>query len=109
MFKSGGYNVYPAEVEQVVSAHEDVTAAAVVSAADPLWGEVGVAFVVPQPGRSIRTDELRAYARRRLANYKVPKRFEVVGELPQLPNGKVDRQALRALADYEGTGAPNVS
>lgn len=109
MFKSGGYNVYPAEVEQVVAAHEDVAAAAVVPAADPLWGEVGVAFVVPQPGRSIRADELRAHARRRLANYKVPKRFEVVGELPQLPNGKVDKEVLRTLADYEGTGTPNVS
>lgn len=102
MFKSGGYNVYPVEVEQVVAAHEDVAAAAVVRAADPLWGEVGVAFVVPHPGRALDGDTLRAYAYGQLANYKVPKRFEVVEALPQLPNGKVDKRALKELLDQTG-------
>lgn len=99
MFKSGGYNVYPAEIESVLGRHADVSAVAVVPAPDPLWTEIGVAFVVLEatapPGAEAR---LREHARERLANYKVPKRFVIVDELPQLPNGKFDKLRLRETA-----------
>jgi acyl-CoA synthetase (AMP-forming)/AMP-acid ligase II len=93
MFKSGGYNVYPTEVEAVIGAHHAVSAVAVVAVPDPLWGEVGVAFVVLKAAADV--DHLRTHARAHLANYKVPKRFIVVRDLPQLPNGKTDKVRLR--------------
>src|SRR5579872_3439934 len=98
MFKSGGYNVYPTEIEAVIGSHPAVAAAAVVQAPDPLWDEIGVAYVVPKDARGLDLAELKSYARERLANYKVPKRFVVMDELPQLPNGKFDKVTLRARA-----------
>jgi acyl-CoA synthetase (AMP-forming)/AMP-acid ligase II len=98
MFKSGGYNVYPTEIEGVVGSHPEVAAVAVVEIPDPLWNEVGVAYVVPKEGVALNEETLRSYARQRLANYKVPKRFVLVETLPQLPNGKFDKVALRARA-----------
>ena len=94
MFKSGGYNVYPREVEDAIEAHPAVIAAAVVGVPDPRWDEVGVAFV--QASAEVEPEALDTWCRERLANYKVPKRFQFVGELPLLPIGKVDRAALRA-------------
>lgn len=101
MYKSGGYNVYPREVEQVIESHPAVDMAAVVSAPDPVWQEVGVAYVLP--GGELSTEELRAWCRERLANYKLPKLFVVVEELPLLPIGKVDKVTLtqRAGRDYQ--------
>jgi acyl-CoA synthetase (AMP-forming)/AMP-acid ligase II len=93
MFKSGGYNVYPSEVERELCSHPAVSEVAVVAAPDPLWSEVGVAFVVP--AAALDLEELREHARERLANYKVPKRLLLVDALPRLPNGKVDRLSLR--------------
>jgi acyl-CoA synthetase (AMP-forming)/AMP-acid ligase II len=98
MYKSGGYNVYPTEIEGVVGSHPEVAAVAVVEIPDPLWHEVGVAYVVPKEGVALNEETLRSYARQRLANYKVPKRFVLVDTLPQLPNGKFDKVALRAQA-----------
>ena len=96
MYKSGGYNVYPREVEDALESHPAVTLAAVVSIADPLWAEVGVAYLIVEPGTTI--EAVAAYARTRLANYKIPKRFVLRNELPLLPIGKVDKIALKALA-----------
>lgn len=97
MYKSGGYNVYPREVENVLEAHPGVAAAAVVSIADPVWQEIGVAYVVPR--ETITTQQLEDFCRERLANYKLPKLFLLTSELPLLPIGKVDRRALRASAE----------
>jgi acyl-CoA synthetase (AMP-forming)/AMP-acid ligase II len=94
MFKSGGYNVYPREVELVLEAHPGVAAVAVVETSDPVYGEVGVAFVVPRapaPDPTVLTDHCREH----LANYKIPKQFILVDALPVLPIGKVDKHALR--------------
>jgi acyl-CoA synthetase (AMP-forming)/AMP-acid ligase II len=100
MYKSGGYNVYPREVETVLESHPAVDMAAVVSTADPVWQEVGVAYILP--GGDLDLDDLKAFCRGRLANYKQPKRFVVLDELPLLPIGKVDKVALkkRATNDY---------
>jgi acyl-CoA synthetase (AMP-forming)/AMP-acid ligase II len=94
MFKSGGYNVYPREIEIALEAHPAVRLAAVIGVPDPLYVEVGHAFVVAD---GITDDDLREHCRGRLANYKVPKRFTISAELPLLPIGKVDKRALRAL------------
>jgi acyl-CoA synthetase (AMP-forming)/AMP-acid ligase II len=96
MYKSGGYNVYPREIEQVLESHPEVAMAAVIGVADPLYQEVGHAFVMPHPGRAPAVEDLERHCRGQLANYKVPKRFTVATELPMLPIGKVDKQALKA-------------
>jgi acyl-CoA synthetase (AMP-forming)/AMP-acid ligase II/enoyl-CoA hydratase/carnithine racemase len=98
MYKSGGYNVYCREVEMALEAHPSVSLAAVVGVPDPLYGEVGCAFVVGEGRAPLDEDELRAHARERLANYKVPKRTILIGELPRLPIGKIDKRRLREIA-----------
>lgn len=100
MFKSGGYNVFPAEVESVIGSHAAVSEVVVVEAPDPLWTEVGVAFVVLLQGASADLRDLHHHARSRLANYKIPKCFLIVDELPRLPNGKPDKALLRQQARH---------
>lgn len=99
MYKSGGYNVYPREVEAVLETHPAVTAAAVVSIPDPVWQEVGVAYV--SVDRPVETGELDAHCRERLANYKLPKKIVIETDLPLLPIGKIDKAALRIRAAQE--------
>ncbi|MGB3067229.1 MAG: class I adenylate-forming enzyme family protein [Ottowia sp.] len=95
MFKSGGYNVYPLEIEQALESIEGVAMAIVVPVPDDSYVEVGYAFVV---GHAVTDGSLKAQLRARLANYKIPKHLEVVGTLPMLPIGKVDRIALKNTA-----------
>ena len=99
MFKSGGYNVYPREIEEVIEAHPSVSAAAVIAAPDEVYGEVGFAFVIREG--AVSADELDAWCRERVANYKVPKRFAVEDSLPLLPIGKIDKEALRRRLSSE--------
>jgi malonyl-CoA/methylmalonyl-CoA synthetase len=90
---SGGYNVYPREVEEVLATHPDVLEVAVVGRPSDAWGEEVTAVVVAR--RPLRPDALRAHAARSLAPYKVPKRIEFVEELPRNALGKVLRRNLR--------------
>lgn len=104
VYRSGGYHVAPREVESALDEHPGVAAASVVAVPDPLWGRIGHAFVVPRdPG--LDPAALREHVRARLANYKVPKVFELCAALPLLPNGKVDKGALRARAETAGDRA----
>ncbi len=96
VFIVNGFNVYPAEVENLLLRHAAVDQAAVVPVDDGDTGEAGVAFVVPTAGVIVDPTELLAWARRSMANYKVPRHVEVVDELPVGTTGKVDRSALRA-------------
>jgi acyl-CoA synthetase (AMP-forming)/AMP-acid ligase II len=96
MFKSGGYNVYPREIEIVLEEHPAVSAAAVIAMPDPMWQEVGWAFLIAAPGAS--QADIAAFARTRLANFKVPKRFILSAALPLLPIGKIDKRALQEAA-----------
>ncbi|MBL8553748.1 MAG: acyl--CoA ligase [Phenylobacterium sp.] len=98
MFKSGGYNVYPVEVEQAICEHPAAAIAAVVAAPHPTFQEVGHAFVELAAGADVSADDLRAFLKSRIANYKIPKTFTLAAELPRLPNGKVDKMALKAEA-----------
>jgi acyl-CoA synthetase (AMP-forming)/AMP-acid ligase II len=97
MYIRGGYNVYPLEVEHVLSEHAGIERVAVLGHAAPTIGEIGVAFVVPaDPAAPPTRDELRAWCRGRLADYKAPDRVEIVDELPLTSMLKVDKAALRA-------------
>ena len=95
MFKSGGFNVYPREIELVLESHQDVSLAAVVAQPHRVFGEVGAAFVVPKPGATLTAETLRTWCIEQLADYKHPKTFIVRNQLPMLPIGKVDKEALK--------------
>jgi len=92
MVISGGENVYPAEIEDVLAAHPAVVEAAVVGVADERWGEVCAAFVVLSADAS--EQELTEFCRSRLARYKVPKSFHVVEALPRHSMGKLQKSEL---------------
>jgi len=96
MYVRGGYNVYPVEVEAVLSTHPDLRAVAVVPRPDPVMGEIGVAVVVAD-GEAPALDGLRAFAQDRLARYKLPEAITVVDALPLTAGDKVDRRALAAM------------
>jgi acyl-CoA synthetase (AMP-forming)/AMP-acid ligase II len=98
MFIMGGFNVYPAEVENLLFQHEDIAAAAVIGVPDERMGEVGMAFVVAVPGASIDAESLLAWSRQNMANYKVPRHVEVVDALPSNASGKVLKFELRERA-----------
>jgi acyl-CoA synthetase (AMP-forming)/AMP-acid ligase II len=94
----GGYNVYPAEVEDALATHVSVARAAVVGVPDEVLGEIGVAVVVAAEGATPELDELRAHCAHWLSDYKAPDALVVVEELPLTPMMKVDPGRLRALA-----------
>lgn len=91
-----GENLYPAEIEAVLSEHEAVAEVAVIGVPDEQWGEVVKAFVVPRQGDVIRQRELIDFARSRIADFKVPKSVTFVDALPRNPSGKVLKRVLRA-------------
>jgi o-succinylbenzoate---CoA ligase len=92
---TGGENVVPAEVEQVLLRHPEVTDAAVVGREDPEWQQAVTAVVVLRDGAELPTEELRRHCAEGLAGYKVPKRIEIASALPRTPSGKLLRRALR--------------
>lgn len=97
MYKTGGENVFPREIEEVLESHPAVLFAAVLGIKDDLYDEVGHSFVMIKPGKQATEEELRAHCKAHLANFKVPKRFTIQDQLPLLPNGKVNKVALRQV------------
>jgi O-succinylbenzoic acid--CoA ligase len=95
MIVSGGENVVPAEVEEVLLRHPQVAEAAVVGREDPEWQQAVTAVVVLESGSEVSPDELRRHCAESLAGFKVPKRVELASALPRTPSGKVMRRALR--------------
>ncbi len=98
MYKSGGENVYPAEVEQFLRTHPAIREVAVIGVPDAKWGEVGRAYVVVEPGSSLTAEEVVEYCAGQLAKYKMPKQVEFLDELPRGDSGKVLKKALRERA-----------
>jgi acyl-CoA synthetase (AMP-forming)/AMP-acid ligase II len=109
MYVVGGFNAYPAEVENVLLGHEAITDVAVVGAPDDRLGEVGVAFIVTTapmdsgPTADLSPEALTAWTRERLANFKVPRRFVPVESLPRNAGGKLLKGELRRAARGEET------
>jgi long-chain acyl-CoA synthetase len=96
MIVSGGENVYPVEVEEALSQHPEVAEVAVIGVADHRWGETVKALVVARAGSAPTAEELIAFARERLAGYKLPRSVDFVEELPRTPSGKVLKRELRS-------------
>ncbi len=103
---SGGYNVYPAEIEGYINALDGVAESAVVGVPDADFGEVGVAVVVAKPGAQLDPQMIVATLKTMLANFKIPKRCYVVAELPRNAMGKVQKNVLRT--QYSAVGAATI-
>ena len=95
MIVSGGENVYPVEVEEALAHHPDVLEVAVIGVPDERWVEAVKALVVLRAGAEVTAEELIAFARERLAGYKLPRSIVFVDELPRTPSGKVLKRELR--------------
>ena len=93
---SGGYNVYPAEIEGYINDMPGVLESALVGVPHPDFGEVGVAVVVAKPGAVLDAGDIIASLKAKLANFKIPKRCFIVNELPRNTMGKVQKNVLRA-------------
>jgi fatty-acyl-CoA synthase len=102
MYIQGGFNVYPAEVENLLTKHPKVLMAAGIGVPDPVLGEIGRYYIVPRPGQEPTEEEIREYCRERLADYKIPRQVVFRQELPLTPVGKVMKARLRE--EYERTG-----
>ena len=100
LYKSGGELVSPKEVEELLTGHPSVGQAFVIGVPDDRWGEIGVAWIVPLPGKSVGEDELVGLCREHLAKFKVPKHvlFTTTPELPATPTGKVQKFRLIEMA-----------
>ena len=98
MYICGGFNVYPAEIEQVLARLDGVAEAAVIGVPDERLGEVGKAFLVVKPGSELDEKTVIAYTREHLANFKAPRSVEFLGVLPRNPGGKVVKPLLRERA-----------
>ncbi|UCG71449.1 MAG: acyl--CoA ligase [Chromatiales bacterium] len=98
MVISGGTNIYPREVEEVLIKHPDVVDVAVIGVPDERWGERLKAFVVTSPGATVDTDAVEAYCEGRISRIKTPKDVEVIAQIPRNANGKVLKTELRKRA-----------
>ena len=98
MFTVGGFNVYPAEVENVIMRLTSVADCAVVGKPDERLGDVGLAYVVTRPGQRLSERDVIAHCRERLANFKVPREITFVSKLPRNAGGKVLKGDLRERA-----------
>jgi acyl-CoA synthetase (AMP-forming)/AMP-acid ligase II len=105
MFLVGGFNTYPAEIEGVLGGHPAVAEASVIGVRDERLGEVGMAFVILRPGMVLTAAEMTSWARERLANYKVPRHWRFVSELPRNASGKVRKFLLREEAPRAGAAS----
>lgn len=99
MIISGGENIYPLEIEQVINELPEVLEVAVVGIADPKWGEVPIAFITTNEGASIIEDDVKNYCLKNLAKYKVPKEVHFVKELPKNATGKIQKTILPKLRE----------
>jgi acyl-CoA synthetase (AMP-forming)/AMP-acid ligase II len=95
MYVVGGFNAYPAEIEDLLLGNGDIAQVAVIGVPDERLGEVGMAFVVPRPGAALSQHEVIGWARHRMSNYKVPRHVEICDDLPANDVGKVMKDALR--------------
>lgn len=106
MYISGGSNIYPREIEEKLLQHPDLSEVAVLGMPDPLWGEVGWAVCVPNPGSTISEEALSAWLAPKLSRYKLPKRFLIWQALPKSAYGKITKKMIRAEIEALGLHEP---
>ena len=106
MYIVGGFNAYPAEIENALLLHPDIQQVAVIGVPDPRLGEVGMAFAVLRPEASVTGADIVGWSRDRMANYKVPRAVRIVDRLPVNATGKVVKDLLRDQVVRDGSGAP---
>ncbi|MFX1435433.1 MAG: class I adenylate-forming enzyme family protein [Promethearchaeota archaeon] len=94
MYISGGENVFPVEIEELLFKHPAIDLAAVIGVPDEKWGEVGKAFLTLKPGQKLSTEDIKNYLTERLAKYKIPKYFEIRDSLPTSATGKILKREL---------------
>jgi acyl-CoA synthetase (AMP-forming)/AMP-acid ligase II len=103
MIVTGGENVSPREVEEVLFSHPDVLKAAVFSVPDPKWGEKVVAAVIPRKAEDVKAEQIQAFLKERLAGFKVPKKIIFAESFPEAGAGKVQKNVLKKIyADNKG-------
>jgi fatty-acyl-CoA synthase len=98
MLICGGFNVYPAEIEEYLFTHPKVQNASVIGVPDDVFGEVAAAYIIPREGETIDPQEIVDYCIGEIANFKVPRYVEIVGEFPMTQSGKVQKFRLREIA-----------
>jgi fatty-acyl-CoA synthase len=103
MIISGGFNIYPRELEDILGEHPAVSQAAVIGVPHEKWGEAVTAVVVLRPGQAASAEELIALVAARKGSFQAPKRVDFVGAIPETPVGKPDKKALRAGYAQEGS------
>lgn len=101
VYITGGFNVYPAEIEEQIMRFPGVLMTACIAVPDDIYGEVGRAYVVPKPGETVDIEELNAYLKERLADYKIPREFVIRDMLPLTLLGKIDKKVLRQELEAE--------
>ncbi len=109
MFICGGFNCYPAEIENLMLANDALAQVAVIGVPDERLGEVGMAYVVPRPGATVEAEALIAWCRAHMANYKAPRHVEVLESLPLNASGKVTKFVLRERAAARARGPERAS
>ena len=97
MIISGGENIFPAEVEDVIYAHPSVANVAVIGVPDEQWGYTVKAIIAPKEGTAITEDEITKHVKQHLASFKKPRIIEFVNDLPKLGTGKLDRQKIKEM------------
>jgi long-chain acyl-CoA synthetase len=97
MILTGGYNVYPAEIERVLAAHPNVALAAVGKQEDELKGEIAKAYIVLKEGTTSTEEDMIAFCRKELAAYKCPRKVQFVEDVPKTSTGKIMRRELHSL------------
>ncbi len=95
MYISGGYNVYPLEIESYLNAHPKINTSCIIEMPDEIFGEVGVAFVIPEEGADLKPEEVARYCEEGLADYKRPKKIIIRKDLPKTLIGKLAKQEIR--------------
>jgi acyl-CoA synthetase (AMP-forming)/AMP-acid ligase II len=96
MIRTGGENVYPAEVERQLGDHPDIVEAVVIGVPDEKWGETVLAQVIRRPGAALTADDVMRFARERLAGFKCPRKIDFVADFPRTPSGKPQKHVIRA-------------
>jgi fatty-acyl-CoA synthase len=97
MYISGGYNIYPVEIESYLNTYLGVNTSAVLEIPDPVWGESGVAFVIPEPGIELTPERLLEHCQKGLADYKVPRKIIITQDVPRSLIGKIAKKELREI------------